>query len=95
MTAEQWKQYRQETAGLIDEDEGEDWNMTPYERAEQYAQQRNRFYLIEGLDEGQPITPYIIESNTPPCFDEGGDRSRYYEEISKTEADEIMRVWES
>ena len=49
---------------------------------------RTKYYKITGLDEGVPIEPYYVESNSVDihsivsCY---GDCSREYEEISKKE----------
>lgn len=53
-----------------------------------------RYFLITGLDEGEPIEAYVVETNgglpfvaQQPCY---GDCSRYVEEITKEEYDKVL-----
>lgn len=51
------------------------------------------YYLITGLENGEPITPFIVESETIPhsylnCY---GDMARYYEPITKEEVIRLVK----
>jgi len=53
-----------------------------------------RYFLITGLDNGEPIMPYIVETeNTYPYIlsDGYGDKVRYYQAISEKKAKKLVK----
>lgn len=54
-----------------------------------------KYFLITGMDEGVPITPYIVEvlSDYPSIAlsDNYGDRVRYYTPLTAGEVVEYMK----
>ncbi len=53
----------------------------------------SRYFIISGLENGLPITPYVTESDTLPyeiCNPPYGDISLEYEEISRKRYEELL-----
>lgn len=57
----------------------------------------SRYFIISGLENGLPITPYVTESDTLPyeiCNPPYGDISLSYEEISSKKYHELLEEGE-
>ncbi len=53
----------------------------------------SRYFIISGLENGSPITPYVTESDTLPyeiCNPLYGDISLKYEEIGRKRYEELL-----